>query len=273
MLITKVRPSIYMSSWMAVWAIVSGRAHLTIYVEIKVNIDIGCTALVQSYPGLVICRFLLGITEAPVSPPHPPKSYDKWMKSNDLSSTQEQFTSCLYFTLEKVHSVRSAYKLSTNTGNRTCLPHCHPLSCPNQRHRIFLSHCCRCICRTWWGTWFVRMALVSFITSLGSLCHLAVTDNVSLFRLFMLEGVATFFVAILGIWLLPDTPSTTRWLSQRERDLAHARMQRDNIADTGAEVSSMEGLKQACKDYKTWVFVLMQCFHLSACSFNSFFPT
>jgi hypothetical protein len=35
----------------------------------------------------------------------------------------------------------------------------------------------------------------------------------------------------------------------------------------------MEGLKQACKDYKTWVFVLMQCFHLSACSFNSFFPT
>jgi len=50
MLITKVRPSMYMSGWMVIWAIVSG-----------------CTALVQSYGGLVACRFLLGITEAPVS--------------------------------------------------------------------------------------------------------------------------------------------------------------------------------------------------------------
>ena len=50
MLITKVRPSMYMSGWMVVWAIVSG-----------------CTALVQNYAGLVACRFLLGITEAPVS--------------------------------------------------------------------------------------------------------------------------------------------------------------------------------------------------------------
>ena len=50
MLITKVRPSLYMSGWMVVWAIVSG-----------------CTALVKNYQGLVACRFLLGITEAPVS--------------------------------------------------------------------------------------------------------------------------------------------------------------------------------------------------------------
>ena len=49
MLITKVRPSMYMSGWMAVWAIVSA-----------------CTALVQNYAGLVACRFLLGVTEAPV---------------------------------------------------------------------------------------------------------------------------------------------------------------------------------------------------------------
>lgn len=50
MLITKLRPSWYMSGWMVVWSIVSG-----------------CTALVQNYQGLVACRFLLGITEAPVS--------------------------------------------------------------------------------------------------------------------------------------------------------------------------------------------------------------
>lgn len=54
MLITKVRPGIYMSSWMLVWAVVSG-----------------CTALVQNFAGIVACRFFLGITEAPVRLPLP----------------------------------------------------------------------------------------------------------------------------------------------------------------------------------------------------------
>ncbi|KAM5482851.1 hypothetical protein McanCB56680_003366 [Microsporum canis] len=35
----------------------------------------------------------------------------------------------------------------------------------------------------------------------------------------------------------------------------------------------MEGLKQAVRDPRTWIFCLMQNFHLSACGFNSFFPT
>jgi MFS family permease len=51
MLITRIRPGIYMSSWMFIWAIVSA-----------------CTALVQNFGGLVACRFFLGITEAPFYP-------------------------------------------------------------------------------------------------------------------------------------------------------------------------------------------------------------
>jgi MFS family permease len=49
MLITRVKPGMYMSSWMVIWAVVSA-----------------CTGFVQSYGGLVACRFALGITEAPV---------------------------------------------------------------------------------------------------------------------------------------------------------------------------------------------------------------
>ena len=49
MIITRVNPAIYMSSWMVVWAAVSA-----------------CTALVTNFGGLVACRFMLGITEAPV---------------------------------------------------------------------------------------------------------------------------------------------------------------------------------------------------------------
>jgi len=99
------------------------------------------------------------------------------------------------------------------------------------------------------------------------------TAHTNTFRLFMLEGIVTFVVAIFGFWLLPDTPKTTRWLTEEERELAHGRMVRDQVSMGDSDVSAVEGLKQACKDYKTWIFVLMQCFHLSACSFNSFFPT
>ncbi|KAL1612083.1 hypothetical protein SLS60_000306 [Paraconiothyrium brasiliense] len=51
MLITRIKPGIYMSAWMLIWAVVSG-----------------CTGLVQNYAGLVLCRFFLGITEAPFYP-------------------------------------------------------------------------------------------------------------------------------------------------------------------------------------------------------------
>ncbi|OBU00240.1 hypothetical protein VE01_01637 [Pseudogymnoascus verrucosus] len=51
MLITRVRPSIYMGSVMAVWAIVSA-----------------LTAVANNYIGLLLVRFFLGITEAPYYP-------------------------------------------------------------------------------------------------------------------------------------------------------------------------------------------------------------
>jgi hypothetical protein len=87
------------------------------------------------------------------------------------------------------------------------------------------------------------------------------------------EGAATALVAIFGFFMLPNTPLTTSWLKPHERELAHARMERDRVGDSMEPVSMMEGLRQACRDKRTWLFCLMQNFHLSACSFNSFFPT
>ncbi|KAH3958837.1 hypothetical protein HBH51_205950 [Parastagonospora nodorum] len=91
--------------------------------------------------------------------------------------------------------------------------------------------------------------------------------------LFIVEGAVTAVVAIFGFFLLPNTPLTTSWLTPEERELAHARMERDRVGDSTEAVSSMEGLRQACRDPRTWLFCFMQNFHLSACSFNSFFPT
>lgn len=51
MMMTRVKPAWWMSGWMFAWAIVS---------------TLNC--LVQNYEGLLVCRFLLGITEAPFYP-------------------------------------------------------------------------------------------------------------------------------------------------------------------------------------------------------------
>lgn len=91
--------------------------------------------------------------------------------------------------------------------------------------------------------------------------------------LFIVEGAITALVAFVGFWVLPNTPLTTNWLKPEERQLAHERMERDKISDSLSEASAWEGLKQAASDKRTWLFCLMQNFHLSACSFNSFFPT
>ncbi|WQF82548.1 Putative major facilitator superfamily, MFS transporter superfamily [Colletotrichum destructivum] len=90
--------------------------------------------------------------------------------------------------------------------------------------------------------------------------------------LFIIEGSVTALVAIFGFFLLPDDPSVTRWLTEDERKLAVDRIRRDTVGQQ-ERGSTLDGLKQACKDPKTWLFCLMQNLHISACSFNNFFPT
>lgn len=196
MLLTRIRPSAYMSSWMLVWAVVSG-----------------CTALVHDYAGIVACRFFLGITEAPFYP-------------------GATYVLSIFYTRTEVAT------------------------------RIALLYCAQILATGFTG-----------LIAAGTFARMDDVRGLSGWRwLFAIEGATTAFVAILGFWLLPDTPLTTRWLSRVERELAHNRMQRDQVDDQG-QASAMQGLKQACKDKRTWMFCLMQMGHLSACSFNSFFPT
>ena len=51
MLLTRLRPSLYLPFWVVVWSIVSAS-----------------TAAVQNYPQLVAVRILLGVSEAPFFP-------------------------------------------------------------------------------------------------------------------------------------------------------------------------------------------------------------
>ncbi|RDW67067.1 hypothetical protein BP5796_09816 [Coleophoma crateriformis] len=191
-----IRPSIYMGSCMAAWAIVSA-----------------CTALVTDYKGLVVVRFLLGVTEAPFYP-------------------GALYILSIFYTRKEI-ALRISILYSGN---------------------IF-------------ATSFAGLIAAATFASIDGAQGLKGWQ-----WLFIIEGVVTFFVALLAMYLLPDSPSTTRWLSPEERQLAAARIDRDTV---GLEPSKgmKEGFKQAMGDPMVFVFAFMQNMHLSACSFNNFFPT
>ncbi|KAJ5103812.1 hypothetical protein N7532_004341 [Penicillium argentinense] len=90
--------------------------------------------------------------------------------------------------------------------------------------------------------------------------------------LFIIEGAVTFGVAGLGVFMLPDHPLTTRWLTPEERQLAHDRIARDTV-DSEESKGVLAGLNQAIRDPRLFLLAFMQNMHLSACGFNNFFPT
>ncbi|GJD03147.1 major facilitator superfamily transporter [Colletotrichum higginsianum] len=96
--------------------------------------------------------------------------------------------------------------------------------------------------------------------------------------LFVLQGAVTFAVALVACYTLPDEPLTTRWLSEAERRLAHARIARDTVGGrppngSGSGSSTWAGLREAVVDPRVWVFVYMQHMHLATNGFKNFFPT
>ncbi|KAF1950354.1 MFS general substrate transporter [Byssothecium circinans] len=90
--------------------------------------------------------------------------------------------------------------------------------------------------------------------------------------LFILQGVVTFVIAVVGFFLLPDFPHDTKWLTPDERLLATNRMELDIVENNG-NTSTMAGLKQAFRDPMVWIFAAMAHMHLAANGFKNFFPT
>ncbi|TDL15167.1 MFS general substrate transporter [Rickenella mellea] len=94
-------------------------------------------------------------------------------------------------------------------------------------------------------------------------------------KLFFIEGSITVFIGFQVMWILPDYPNNTRWLSSEERLLAQARIAEDaGEADQDtAEDTAFSGLKMAIKDYRVIIFALMGAAVQVSGSFINFFPT
>ncbi|QDS74304.1 hypothetical protein FKW77_003859 [Venturia effusa] len=91
--------------------------------------------------------------------------------------------------------------------------------------------------------------------------------------LFIIQGAFSIAVSCGAFALLPDSPLKTRWLTVPERELAHSRMVLDTTAHREEGSSVWTGLREAVVDYRTWIFCLMDNFHLSANGFKNFLPT
>lgn len=64
------------------------------------------------------------------------------------------------------------------------------------------------------------------------------------------------FVAVCAIFILPDFPSTTTWLSPLERRLAEVRMAED-VGEVDTEKGgAVAGLVAAVTDWKVWWMAL-----------------
>lgn len=75
--------------------------------------------------------------------------------------------------------------------------------------------------------------------------------------LFIVEGAATVVLALCFIPVLPDFPTTTKFLSDDERTLSVWRLEKEmeKNEDTTTNQGFWSGLIMAVKDVKTWILV------------------
>jgi MFS family permease len=94
--------------------------------------------------------------------------------------------------------------------------------------------------------------------------------------LFIIEGAITIVVAIAAVFVLPNFPRTTSWLSEEEKELAVWRLEEDIGEDDWVDSEQqtfLHGAKLAFADIKTWVLMLMILCIVSSASVTNFFPT
>ncbi|KIV78622.1 hypothetical protein PV11_06256 [Exophiala sideris] len=89
--------------------------------------------------------------------------------------------------------------------------------------------------------------------------------------LFIIEGLGTVIAGIVAYFVLPDYPTTTRWLSEQERKLAAMRLIIREDLDT--KMPYKKAITLSLKDWKMWLFMLSLNTILASGTVSYFFPT
>jgi hypothetical protein len=93
--------------------------------------------------------------------------------------------------------------------------------------------------------------------------------------LFYIEGSVTVLVAIFAMFILPNFPHNTKWLTPEERSLAISRLVDDGHAriDGPGKRTAVQGLWDALSDWKVWWFSVALIIDYVVLSFIIYFPT
>jgi hypothetical protein len=83
----------------------------------------------------------------------------------------------------------------------------------------------------------------------------------------------TIFVSICALFILPNFPRTTKWLTPEERELAIWRLAEDAGEEDEDHRSVFWGLKLALKDGRVYILMLMITCIVSSGGVTNFFPT
>lgn len=198
LLITRMRPSLYLGITMLVWGGVCA-----------------ATAAVQNFAQLLVVRIFLGVTEAPFFP-----------------------------------------------------------------GAIFLM-----------SSWYTRQELtkriawfyggVALANMFGGLIAAGVLDNldgrngIAGWRwLFIVNGSISMAFAISCIFIIPNFPQTTKWLTDEQKAYALWRLKNDATEDDDSTSTSIwQGLKLALVDYRIYIFILLQHLSILSQTFQYLFPS
>ncbi|EAU92674.2 hypothetical protein CC1G_01719 [Coprinopsis cinerea okayama7 len=92
--------------------------------------------------------------------------------------------------------------------------------------------------------------------------------------IFILEGLATVFLAIVSFWVVQDFPDTARFLTDQERAFIIRRLQEDMKFSASGEAFSSEYVWQSLKDWKTYIAMgLYMGFDGPLYAFSLFLPS
>ena len=196
------------------------------------------TAAAQNYAGLVTIRFFLGFVEA------------------------AYFPGCLYFL--------SAWYTRKELGFRTAALYSGSLISGAFSGLIAAGITENMDSKMGLSAWYVDH------TGWGDL-HIQQTDT-SRRWLFIIEGAITIVVAFCSMFILPDFPRTTPWLSKHEKQLAVWRLEDDIGADDWVDSeqqqqSFLHGARLAFADSKTWILMLLIFCIVSSASVTNYFPS
>ncbi|KAL5347514.1 hypothetical protein ACLOAV_007826 [Pseudogymnoascus australis] len=68
--------------------------------------------------------------------------------------------------------------------------------------------------------------------------------------LFLIEGVLTIGCAIMAMFILPDFPATTKWLTEEEREYAIRRLEEDNNSSQAQGITHLQSFLYAVRDWR-----------------------